>query len=237
MTHYRGKGRAFVNVLLVTLMLVLYLATSTPIAQSAIGELYNSPVYRGQEKGVVGFECAVSWNASALPELLSILEENKLRITFMVSGEWAEENSKLLREMVRSGHEIGTMGQEPMRDGGADFLFADISHSLKSIYEASGVFAELYYSGARTIKNSTQAALKLGLTHVLCTTDLLSGRGLASDISSRALDKPFDGTILLIQPTAEAIKAMPECIEDFDKLGLRIVTVSEALGEYKQRKV
>jgi len=237
MFRYKGIGKVFVNAVLVALISVLYMATSTPIAQSAVGELYNSPVYRGHEEGVVGFECAVSWNAAALAELLEILRDNNLRITFIVSGEWAEENSEQLLEMVQAGHEIGTMGQEPMRDGNAGFLLADISRSLKSIYEASGVYAKLYYSGDRALKGSTQAAAKLGLKHILCTADLLSGRGNASDIINRALDKPFDGTILLIQPTAEAIKAMPKCIEGLGKLGFRLVTVSEALGEYKQRIV
>ena len=232
-----GKGRIIVNILLAALMIALYIATTTPVAQSVISELYNSPVYRGYEKGVVGMECAVSWNAAAMPDMLRILKENDLKITFFVSGAWAEDNQELLVQMVRDGHEIGTMGQLPMRDGDTDAVREDIARSVDIIHTVSGVRPKLYYSGTRRLPSSTRAASRLGLTHVLCTVDLLSGRGKAEDILLRALDAPFDGSILLIQPTAEAVKALPACISGLKQRGLRIGTVSEALGEHIQKEV
>jgi peptidoglycan/xylan/chitin deacetylase (PgdA/CDA1 family) len=93
------------------------------------------------------------------------------------------------------------------------------------------------HSGVRRVTTSTNAANKLGLTHVLCTVDLLSGRGDFEDILSRALDRPFDGSILLIQPTAEAVKAMSACIDGLRQQGFRIATVSETLGEHSQKEV
>ena len=232
-----GKGRTIVNILLTALMITLYVATTTPVAQSAMSELYNSPVYRGYQKGVVGMECAVSWNAAAMPELLQVLKERDIQITFFVSGDWAQENKELLVQMVQDGHEIGTMGQLPMRDGDPDEVTADIARSIDVIKEVSGIKPELYYSGTRRLKSSTRASNRLGLTHVLCTVDLLSGRGNAEDILLRALDAPFDGSILLIQPTAEAVKALPACISGFEQRGFRIVTVSKTLGEHTQKEV
>ncbi len=232
-----GKGRTIVNILLTALMIALYIATTTPVAQSAMSELYNSPVYRGYQEGVVGMECAVSWNAKALPEFLKVLKEKGIRITFFVSGEWAQENKELLVQMAQDGHEIGTMGQLPMRDGDPDEITADIARSVDVIKTVSGVEPKLYYSGTRRLSSSTRAANKLGLTHVLCTVDLLSGRGKAQDILLRALDAPFDGSILLIQPTAEAVKALPACISGLEQRGFRIVPVTETLGEHIQKEV
>ncbi len=237
MRWLRGKGRTLVNAVLAILMVTLYIATATPLAQSAMSEIYSSPIYRGHEEGVIGLECAVSWNAAALPELITLLREKDVHITFLVSGEWAQDNQELLVQMVRDGHEIGTMGQDPMRDGNAKAVVADIEQSIQTIHAVSGVRPVLYYSGTRAVNNSTRAARQLGLTHVLCTADLLSGRGTAQDILSRALDQPFDGTILLIQPTAEAVKAMPACLDGLRQQGFRIVTVSETLGEHTQKEV
>lgn len=237
MDMLHGRGRTLVNTMLAVLMATLYFTTTTPVAQSVMGDLYNSPVYRGHEKGVVAVECAVSWNAAALPELLDTLEEKDARITFLVSGEWAKENPDLLVRMAQDGHEIGTMGQDPMQDGSADSVAEDIDRSVQTIHSLSGVWPTLYYSGMRRVATSTRAANKLGLTHVLCTVDLLSGRGDSEDILSRALDRPFDGSILLIQPTAEAVKAMPTCIDGLRQQGFRIATVSETLGEHSQKEV
>ena len=237
MDMLRGKGRAFVNVLLAALMAMLYFTTATPIAQSVMGALYNSPVYRGHKKGVIAVECAVNWNAAAIPNLLATLKEKNIHITFVVSGAWAQQNPELLVQMVQEGHEIGTMGQNPMQDGSADVVAADIKESLQIINTVAGIRPKLYYSGVRRVANSTRAANKLGLTHVLCTVDLLSGRGDSADILSRALDKPFDGSILLIQPTAEAAKALPACIEGLQQQGFRIGTISETLGEQSQKEV
>lgn len=224
------RGRALVNFALAIMMVVLYIAITTPQAKSAISELYNNPVYRGHKKGVVALECAVSWNAEALPAMLDTLKAQEVAITFHVSGEWAQENQELLRRMVREGHEIGTMGASPQQDGGADAVTEDVERSIAYIHQLCGVKPVLYYSGARDVAASSRAAARLGLTHVLCTVDLLSGRGSAENILLRALDKPFDGSIILIQPTAEAAKALPACINGLRQQGYRITTVGDALG-------
>lgn len=225
-----GKGKIFVNLLLVALITALYIATAAPGTREAMSSLYNSPVYRGQKKGVVAIECAVSWNAAALPGLLDLLKERNVAITFFVSGEWAQQNPDLLRRMANEGHEIGTMGQDPNLDGDEQAVEKDLAQSVKTIGALSGVYPALYYSGTRKLGPSAQAAQKLGLTHVLCTVDLLSGRGNAQDILLRALDNPFDGSILLIQPTAEAVRAVPACIDGLQKKGFRVAAVSAAFG-------
>lgn len=237
MRFLKVEGRAFINAMLAVMMAALYILVSTPVAKSAMSELYNSPIYRGHMQGKVGIECAVSWNASALSDMLDILDERDVRITFFVSGEWAKENKALLTRMVRSGHEIGTMGHAPAQDGDSKTVLADLEEALRTIHEACGIRPKMYYSGTRSMKNSTEAARKLGLLHVLCTADLLSGRGEAEDILLRALDKPFDGSILLIQPTAEAVKALPAVLDGLNQLGLRAGTVGETLGEYNKKEV
>ncbi|MDL2258296.1 polysaccharide deacetylase family protein [Eubacteriales bacterium OttesenSCG-928-K08] len=230
MRKFNQKGRALTNALLATLIVVLYIAISTPTAQSAMSELYNSPVYRGHAEDTLALECAVSWNADALPDMLDLLKDQNVKITFMVSGDWAKENSGLLNKMVQNGHEIGTMGMTPFFDGDRDALVKDIEKSIEVIHAACGVRPELYYSGTRKVSSSTKAAGRVGLVHVMCTVDLLSGRGDAQDILSRALDRPFDGSILLIQPTMEAFKALPACLDGLRQQGYKIGTVSQALG-------
>ena len=45
--------------------------------------------------------------ATYLPQILDILDEYGLKITFFVTGKFAEKNPKLVQDMARRGHEIG----------------------------------------------------------------------------------------------------------------------------------
>lgn len=231
MRRWNRKNAAATNVLIAVLMLLLYVSTATPLAKEALSYLYQSPVYRGHAKDAVALSCAVSWNAAALPALLELLEERNVTATFYVSGDWAKSNQDMLRGMARAGHEIGTLGQTPLSDGDAAYVKRDIAESLHSIEAVAGVQPRLYHSGLRDKETSSEAAGALGLLHVLCTVDLLSARGDTADIASRALENPFDGSIILMQPTSAAVEALPVWLDAITAQGRRIVPVSEVLGE------
>lgn len=226
-----NKGRALINILLALIIMLFYIMVITPAANTAVSILYKAPIYRGRAKSVIAIECAVDWNAAAMPEILDILKQKDVRVTFFVSGKWAAENDVLLKRIVSEGHELGTMGYYTMNSIEGETLELDIKSSLEIINRYAGVMPKLYYSGNRDIKASSKAANNLGLTHVLCTVDLLSARGDATDMIERALEKPIDGSILLIQPTAAALKALPVCIDALKQKGYTISTVSNAIGE------
>lgn len=225
------KGRVLINILLAVIIILFYIMVVTPTANTAVSILYKTPIYRGHAKSVIAIECAVDWNAAAMPELLDVLKQKDVRVTFFVSGKWAVENNELVKRIVDEGHELGTMGYYTMNSIESETLEVDIKSSLEAISRYAGVMPQLYYSGSRDIKASSKAANNLGLTHVLCTVDLLSARGDAADMVERALEKPIDGSILLIQPTATALKALPVCIDALRQKGYTISTVSDAIGE------
>ncbi len=233
----KTKSRAAINIVLLGLIVILYMVVASPDTLSVMGELYKSPVYRGHEKGMIALECAVDWNAAALPDMLAVLNERGVKITFFVSGKWAEENAGMLQTIAQAGHEIGTMGYDTLLDGSVEELRLDMQRSMEAIKKACGVKPLLYYSGQRKPGNSTRAARKLHIEHIVCSIDLLSGRGDAEDILSRALDRPFDGSIILIQPTAEAVQALPDCLAGLTAKGFRVGTVSEAMGKKTQKEV
>jgi len=219
-----------VNVVILCLIAALYLVTGTGIGDDAVAALSeNATVYRGSAEGKIALECAVSWDAAALPEILDILEENDVRMTFFVSGQWAKENPALLTRMVQSGHEIGTMGYYPSFDGDLAAMVQDVETSAAVIENIAGISAEYYYAGLRSGDMASRTAREAGVTHIACTTDLLTGRGDAVDIASRALEHLFDGSILLIRPTAEAARALPTILSEIDRRGFAAVTVGEVL--------
>lgn len=46
-------------------------------------------------------------SAEPVPKILATLRAHKLRCTFFITGEWAEKNPDLLRQIVADGHELG----------------------------------------------------------------------------------------------------------------------------------
>lgn len=219
-----------VNVIILCMIAALYLVTGTSVGDDAVAALSeNATVYRGTAEGKVALECAVSWDAAALPEMLDVLAENDVKMTFFVSGQWAKENAQLLRRIVRSGHEIGTMGYYPSFDGDLSAMVQDVETSAAVIEDITGVPTAYYYAGFRGRDNANRTAKAAGVTHISCTSDLLTGRGDAMDIASRALEHIFDGSILLIRPTAEAARALPTILSEIERRGYEAVTVGEVL--------
>lgn len=224
-----------VNIFILLMIVLLYVVTGTGIGDDAIAALSSGTIYRGNGNGMVALECAVSWDAGALSDMLDLLRERDVRITFFISGEWARRNESVLHRMAEDGHEIGTMGYMPMLDGDETLIRSDLEASAAVISSATGVRPTYYYSGLRDRAVSLRVADELDLTHVLCSCDLLSARGSAEEIAARASERLFDGSIVLFQPTAAAVEALPAILDAAAEQGYAVATVGEVL--YGKEKV
>ena len=226
----RRRNGIVINLFLIFLIVVLYALTGGGDVIQTMASLYAGPVYRGGAEDAVGFECAVSWDASAMTDILDALAQKGVRATFAVSGEYARLRPDIVKRIADEGHEVATMGDVPSFDGNASEIRADLEKSLLSIADACAVAPVLYYSGAREIPASARASRRLGLTQILCTIDLRCASGSARDIVQRGLNEPIIGSIILIQPTRAACEALPGLIEGLWEKGIRAVTVSEVIG-------
>lgn len=223
----RNLKAAVVNTVLAAIILGLYFALSLSRgAQPA--SVSGFPIYHGSNRQCVAIECAVTWEAAALEEILTVLRERGVRITFAVSGEWAERNTAMLKKIAADGHEIATMGYSPSKDGGVDFVEQDIQRSLDCIGRALGSenLPKIYYCGSRASGVSNRAAGRLGLTTVLCTMDLVCTKGSAEDITARVAGNTNGGDILFAEPTTAFSKALPYILDYISEKGLTAGSVS-----------
>ena len=224
------RNGALVNLLLLLLIAALYFVTSRPDAVTAMAQLTYAPNYRGHAENAVALQFPVAWNAAALESILDTLAAKDTKVTFAVSGLWAKNNGALLLRMAADGHQIATMGEDPSMDGKLSAVQEDVAASLEEIEAACGVRPALYYSGTRNVTVSGRAAKKLGLTHVLCTTDLRCAAGSAEEIIQRGLNDPIEGSIILMQPTAAAAEALPGLLDGLRERGVDAVRVCDVLG-------
>ncbi len=218
-----------VNVLILLVIALIYVVTGTRIGDDAIAALSSGAVYRGRANGTVAIECVVSWEAASMTQILDTLKENDTRITFYISGKWAKSHARMLARMRDEGHEIGTVGYAPFLDGDAKLIRDDVAAAASVIERITGTQVQSYHSGLRDRAVSEQAARALGMLHVAATADLQTGRGEAEDIVERACEQAFDGSILMIQPTAAAAEALPKLLESIREMGYRPATVGEVL--------
>lgn len=217
------------NLILAVLIGALYFATTLQAPFSGTVWTNSATVYRGTKKNKVALQCEVSWNAAAMDGILKTLKEKKITITFCVSGEWAKQNTLMLKRIVENGHELGTMGMYPFEDGNVEWLESDILASLDVIESGCGTRPKIYYSGGRNVDNSNAAAKRCGVTQVLCTVDLLCARDDGDKIVSRACNGQIDGSIMLIQPTEELEDCLTELIGALREKGCEITVTGEVI--------
>ena len=208
---------------------LVYAALISPISVMTFTGVRSHPLYRGVEGRQVSLQCAVSWDAAALEDIMETLGREGVSITFAVSGEWAERNPAMLSLMSEQGHEIATMGDYPLRDGNREFVLADIEASLERIESVTGARPCTYYCGTRDPQVSARAGSLLGLDTVLCTIDLDCANGTSFELEKRLSENISGGAVIAVQPTAQFSEALPFLIETIKNMGFDIVQTHKML--------
>lgn len=191
--------------------------------------------YKGNtNKNEVAFVCNVDWGEDLIPEMLKLFDEKDIKITFFVTGKWAEKNPKLLLKMYNEGHEIGSHGYFHRNYGDLSYKvnYNEIDKSDKIIKKIIGKKPTLFAppSGSYN-KHTINAASKLNYKVIMWSVDTIDWRKDSTKkvIVKRVLSKIDNGSIVLMHPKEETIKALPIIIDSIKKDNLQITTVSEVL--------
>lgn len=92
-----------VNIFILLMIVLLYVVTGTGIGDDAIAALSSGTIYRGNGNGMVALECAVSWDAGALSDMLDLLRERDVRITFLSAANGRGATSRCCSAWLRTG--------------------------------------------------------------------------------------------------------------------------------------
>ncbi len=183
----------------------------------------------------IAFTCNVDWGEDVLPDMLEILEENDLKITFFISGKWANNNPWLLRTIYVQGHEIQNHGyghrlcsrisEQEVRE--------EIEKTEDAIKYYTGVETDIFAPPSGDYDKKTVGICKdMDYTLSLWSIDTIDWRedSTAKVILERVLKKNLNGAILLMHPKEETVKALPAIIEEIENRGLSIVPLSELIN-------
>ena len=233
------KIAIFVIIMIILTLLILsfvFLGGTKTRVTGSYNVSVPDPVRRGNENSeYIAFACNVDWGNEVLPDMLETLNEEKIKITFFVTGRWAERFPELMQQIVDNGHEIGSHGYQHL-----NYETLSLEQNEDQIKKADEILLgytkkkiTLFAPPSGAYNNNTLiASEKLGYKTILWTMDTIDWRaGSTKDvIIDRILSKDnFNGAIVLMHPMPETAKALPTLIESMREKGLKAGTVSDVL--------
>ncbi|PAB61218.1 polysaccharide deacetylase family protein [Anaeromicrobium sediminis] len=221
------------------LVIILILTTTSMLAYRSKGvwnEYRTEPIRKVEANSKkMAFTCNVDWGGEHIPKMLEIFKENNIKITFFITGRWAEKNSELLAKIKEDGHEIGNHGYAhklPSKTNRKENI-KEIRRTEDAIYKVLGHKTTLFAPPAGDYNKETlDIAEGLGYKVILWSVDTIDWKkGSTKDIIiKRVLDKDHKGAILLMHPKEATLEALPYIIKKIEEEGIHICTVSELIN-------
>lgn len=199
-----------------------------------VDETFNMDIYyKGNvDENIVAFACNVDWGNEYIEPMLKIFKEEDIKISYFVTGVWAESNPELLKTIYNHGHEIGNHGYKHI-----DYDKLDYNRNKEEILKAHNVIKNIleiepiYFappSGAYN-DNTIKAAKDLNYDIIMWSIDTIDWRQDSNKekIIDRVISKIHNSAIVLMHPTEETVKALPEIILYLFNKGYKIGTIND----------
>lgn len=221
----KGKLKKIIIFILIILFIlggILYTVKNRGVDSMNILDLAGNdqPYTMGTDTncGYVAITCNVDlgWEEEYIKSILETLDRENVKITFAVTGKWAEKNRELLLQMQEKGHEIANHGYQHLNYDTLSYdenlnqikksqkIIDSITKTNSNFFQApSGAFGE------ETIK----AANDLGYICYKWDVDTIDwmDKDNPENIINRIKKKEIkSGSIILMHPT----KATTICLED-----------------------
>ncbi|MDI6709371.1 MAG: polysaccharide deacetylase family protein [Bacillota bacterium] len=196
----------------------------------------QEPVCEGSRASArIALTVNVDWGEEYLPLILETCAAKNVRLTFFITGRWAEKFPDMVRRISAAGHEVGSHGYaHPHPDHlSVDGNLHDIRRAEDVLTRILGVRPRLYAPpyGERG-PAVLQAAESAGYRTVLWSVDSVDWRHRdRAYIVRRVTGRAHNGAIVLMHPTEATAAAMPELIESLKDKGYELVTVSELIAD------
>jgi len=220
-------------IILILLVLIFYC-----IFYNKTDETFNIDIhYKGNiDEKTIAFACNVDWGNEYILPMLEIFKNNDIKITFFVTGKWAEKNPDLLKKIYEEGHEIGNHGYNHV-----DYDKLSYEKNREEILKADSIIKSIlnikpkYFappSGAYN-DNTIIAAKDLNYDIIMWSIDTIDWREDSDEekIKTRVLSKIHNSAIVLMHPTEETVKALPEIILNLISNGYKIGKISDIINE------
>ena len=241
-----GKALKNVALILIAAFFTAWFLYVENLTQIPVFSTKDGPkaIFRG-EKGVA-LTFNIGWgDEKAEPILNTLKKENVKAATFFLAGAWAESHPDIVAKIVKEGYEIGILGYNyedytELEDVkiGQDISKAQEAFKKLNVKDIKVLRAPTGHFDERTIK----IAKKYGytVTHWSLDSKDWQNPGVAKIVEN--VKKADNGTIVLLHASDSAKQtetALPLILQDIQKKGLKLVTVSEMIanGEAHSKEI
>ena len=191
----------------------------------------NLPYTQGTKKnsGYVALTCNVDlgWETEYVQGILDVLKKEDVKITFNVTGRWAEKNQEMLLKIKSEGHEIGNHGHRHL-----DYAKLSYEENLEQIKTSKKIIEDIineetkfFQAPAGSFGEGTmKAANELGYTSIKWDVDTIdwNNRKEPEVIIERVKKKDIkDGSIVLMHPTYATTQCLDDIIQIIRDKGLK----------------
>lgn len=189
-------------------------------ATSKLLDSQQQPYFTGTKlnSGYVALTCNIDlgWESEYVEGILDALKKEDVKITFNVTGRWAEKNQDLLLKIKSQGHEIGNHGHRHL-----DYANLSYKENLEQIKTSKTIIEGIIKEPTKFFQapsgsfgdNTIKAANELGYTSIKWDIDTIdwNNRKEPEVIIERVKKKDIkENSIVLMHPTY----ATTECIDD-----------------------
>lgn len=201
----------------------------------SLRDLEPSPIFRGHpKKEMVALMINVSWGEEYIPDILNILNEEKVKATFFIEGKWAKENTNVVKMIDEQGHTIGNHAYNHpdmarlSRQENTDQI-VQTNHVIEAIIgKTPKYFAPP--SGSYT-NDVVEVADELHMETILWTVDTIDWRNPSVSVMiNRVITNIHPGAMILMHPTSPVAKGLQEMITELKALGYQINTIDTLLS-------
>ena len=200
-------------------------------------EVLNREVVRGDsDQPAVALTLDGGSVAAFTPAMLEILRQHEVQLTIFITGQFAERNPELVREMIADGHEIGnhSYAHPDFTELEDDAIRAELSRTEEIVNRVAGISTKPWFRFPFGARNSHVADVvaREGYRSIYWTIDTIDWREDATPalIMQRIRDRLGNGVIVLAHlGSPQTLEALPAILTELDEQGYRIVKVSELL--------
>jgi peptidoglycan/xylan/chitin deacetylase (PgdA/CDA1 family) len=211
---------------------------ATPARAQDRDEDYSEVAEGDPATGIVALTFdAGTEGGGAAPEVLDILRERGLHVTFFLSGHWVDHNPDLAREMLADGHEIANHSYDhpDLTHLTDDQIVWELDYTDQVVSDVMGTHTRPYFRppfGARN-RRVLDVAAASGFRSIYWSLD--SGdwlpRATAGGVADKILRFVEPGDIVVEHVGSDATAgALPVVLDELAARGWRVGTVSEVLG-------
>ena len=243
----------FISSILINLILPIKAYTQSEIVPSTTAMLAQQNTFsvpkefRGRivrkvnpisDKKVIALTFDDGPSPNITPQILDILKEHKIKVTFFLIGNNLKKNPELGKRLVAEGHAIGNHTWHHWRRLMNEFTAThEIEDNATLIYETTGIKTSLFRPPNGFLYNGlVDYAQKRKDAVILWSVDSDDWRGpkvSVEHIVDKVLKKVQPGTIILMHDgggdRSHTVQALPKIIDAINQQGYEFVTVPELL--------